>query len=603
MGQQQEYLIHNVKDMIILAWRQNRFFIVYQFVSNTIRGPFPLIVAFIQKIIIDKVIQSNPSVNNSFALITGLVVLSLLVHIIYEFLMTLDTKLSIISTNNIFVKIQDLIVEKLRTLDKKHFDLPYSKDIIYRGCNFNSDSINGIIDSTSVLLRQSFTAIVSFIVLLQYNSILAFVSIFLYFPQFFIDNLAIKDSKKLEIQITELTRKKEYYASVLESKSFIKELKVYQSYDIFINKYKTVSKEIYSLKKKYIFKDYIHNFLLVTVQILLKVSIYGYLIYMAYNSQITIGDITFLYTAFDDLGSQLSSSISMIINLHKNIVSYDYFSKFLKLKNSIIKDDHTQFMIKKTNSHKIEFKHVFFSYPESKNYVLKDINFIVESGEVSALVGANGSGKTSIIKLLLRLYDCDSGEILLDGTNIKNIPATEYYNLWGVLLQDYNIYPLTIWENIAFGQNDLVKWKEPMEKAATLSDISDTILKLPKKYDTMLTKIFDTNGYEPSGGQRQKFALGKVFLQKYDMYILDEPSSALDAKSEEKLFHSVQEELKNKTTFLISHRLSNIIHCDKIIFIKNGTIQSIGTHEDVLKNQEYAEMYKLQLSKYSQKEE
>ncbi|MEO6636736.1 MAG: ATP-binding cassette domain-containing protein, partial [Ginsengibacter sp.] len=238
----------------------------------------------------------------------------------------------------------------------------------------------------------------------------------------------------------------------------------------------------------------------------------------------------------------------------------------------------------------IEFQSVSFGY-ETENgkekQILNDISFKVKAGEVVAIVGPTGTGKTSLISLLCRFYDPWSGRILLDGHNISDVKLHSLREHISLVLQEPFLFPLTIGENIAFGNPD-ASFEEIIE-ASKAAQVHDFVMSLPQGYETKLSEA----GGSLSGGERQRIAIARAFLKQAPILILDEPTSAVDAQTEAKIFKALNKFSKGKTVFLISHRLSTLKHADQIITIQNGTVIEMGTHEALLKKGAvYADLYK-----------
>jgi len=246
----------------------------------------------------------------------------------------------------------------------------------------------------------------------------------------------------------------------------------------------------------------------------------------------------------------------------------------------------------------LEFKNVSFKYPESKRYILKDFNIIINSGEKIALVGENGAGKSTLIKLILRFYNVTEGEILLNGINIKEIDLNEWYKKIGALFQDFIKYQFTLKENVIYGdlgkQDDLKALKEAIQKSGTDEFLKD----LDKGLDQIVGKTFE-GGVDLSGGQWQKLALARAFFRDAPILILDEPTSAIDAKAEYEIFERVQKLQKDKTVIIISHRFSTVRNADRILVLDEGRIIEEGNHEKLMKKTGlYAELFNLQAQGY-----
>lgn len=241
----------------------------------------------------------------------------------------------------------------------------------------------------------------------------------------------------------------------------------------------------------------------------------------------------------------------------------------------------------------IVFENVAFSYDEG-NKVLKEISFTAKQGEVTAIVGPSGSGKTSILRLILRLYDYDKGRILIDGKDIKNISTDSLFKKTSIVFQDVTLFNSSILENIRIGKKDASD--EEVIKAATLANCMDFINKLPNGLDTVIGE----NGAELSGGERQRLSIARAFLKDAPILILDEISASLDVDNEKKIQESLNKLIKDKTVIIISHRLKSIENVDKIIVVKNGYVESQGSHKELI---EKSKLYKNLLEKTKLAEE
>lgn len=229
------------------------------------------------------------------------------------------------------------------------------------------------------------------------------------------------------------------------------------------------------------------------------------------------------------------------------------------------------------DKHNIEFKHVAFSY-DTDTPVLRDVSFTANQGEVTALVGSSGSGKTSILRLISRLYDCDSGQILIDGKDIKNISTESLFKDISIVFQDVTLFNTTILDNIRLGRENATD--EDVKEAAKAANCMDFIEKLPKGFNTVIGE----NGAELSGGERQRLSIARAFLKDAPILILDEISASLDVDNEKKIQDSLNKLIKNKTVIIISHRLKSVEKVDKIVVLEDGYVEKIGTHDELKKS-------------------
>lgn len=239
---------------------------------------------------------------------------------------------------------------------------------------------------------------------------------------------------------------------------------------------------------------------------------------------------------------------------------------------------------------KIEFKNVWFKYPDSDEYVIKNLNLKIEAGQNVAIVGRTGSGKTTLVQLIPRLFDPTEGEVLIDDKNVKQLPLENLRRDIGFVPQGTFLFSDTIGENIAFGKQDASELQ--IEKAADMAMVKENILDFEKKFKTMLGE----RGITLSGGQKQRTAIARALIKSPEMLIFDDSLSAVDTKTEDAILNNLKNELGDKTTITISHRISTIKDADKIFYIEDGQIKEEGTHEELLKyDGHYKAMYKKQI--------
>lgn len=294
---------------------------------------------------------------------------------------------------------------------------------------------------------------------------------------------------------------------------------------------------------------------------------------------------------------QIISGIMMFANTLgklKEILSLarDYF-KILEAESTMIYGNRE---LDLTNGFEIEFNNVSFKYPKSDIYALKQINLKISNGEKLAVVGRNGSGKTTFIKLLCRLYDVDEGEILINGINIKEYTRDSLNKLYSIVFQDYKILSLTVADNIS--ANDECD-KDMLNSALDKANIKDRIEAMPQKEKTYLYKDLDKSGVEISGGEAQKLALARALYKDSPIVILDEPTAALDPIAENEIYSRFNSFVENKTAIYISHRLSSCAFCDRIAVFDNAELVETGTHNElVTANGKYAELWNAQASYY-----
>ncbi len=315
-------------------------------------------------------------------------------------------------------------------------------------------------------------------------------------------------------------------------------------------------------------------------------------IQMVFEGNMTIGMLTFIIAAYQRFNGDVSEILYKISSVLGNKKFFVTFYNVLNWENSIVSGEKKLDNIKTGLS--IEFKNVWFRYPKTKKWILKDVSFKVDKDEDIAIVGKNGAGKSTMIKLLLRIYDPQKGDIFVDGTNIKELDIDSYYKLIGILSQSFNQLSITVQDNIYIG--DVSKNMDgEIKEAAKKADIHDTIMELPEKYSTFLSREVK-DGIQLSGGQWQKLAIARAFFRNAKLLILDEPTSGVDSISEEKIFENIRKNAQNRTTVIVSHRFATVRKAGRILVIDDGRIAEDGDHTTLLKqNGLYAQMYNKQV--------
>lgn len=323
-----------------------------------------------------------------------------------------------------------------------------------------------------------------------------------------------------------------------------------------------------------------------------------YLISKTVNGVISIANFTF-YTGVLNQFSSSMRNLSSILSRSSELVLYARDFYILSDAKAEIVSPESAIKIEKTSIPTIEFKNVSFAYrsnPDEK--ILKDLNLTINPGEHLALVGENGAGKTTIIKLLLRLYDVTEGEILINGVNIREVDLDSYWRQIGVLFQDFNRYPFDIQTNIELGRVNKKPTQKEIDRAVELSNLKPILKKLPKGIHTILDNSFE-EGVEPSGGQWQRVALARAFYRNSNILILDEPTAAVDANAEYEIFNNIFKHYSNKTALIISHRFSTVKRAQRIVVLDKGQIIEQGSHKELMKSSKlYAEMFTKQAEGY-----
>lgn len=324
---------------------------------------------------------------------------------------------------------------------------------------------------------------------------------------------------------------------------------------------------------------------------------YFYLGFLAITRAITIGDFTMYMGSVASFNFSLQAVVFGYQDVVKRCTYAREYVKFMEYP-PYMRDGAKP--LPQVKEHTIEFRNVFFKYPNTDIYILKGINITLKQGEHLSVVGLNGAGKTTFIKLLCRLYDVDEGEILLDGVNITEYKYEEYVKLFSVVFQDFRLFAFSIKDNILLENADEPDASARAEELVDMVGLREKINSLPDGTDTMLFKQFDEKGIEPSGGEQQKIAIARALYKNSPVIILDEPTAALDPMAEYEIYRQFDTLVGGKTAVYISHRLSSCKFCDRIVVFSDGVIKESGTHDELvsLKDGIYAEMFGAQAQYY-----
>ncbi len=322
-----------------------------------------------------------------------------------------------------------------------------------------------------------------------------------------------------------------------------------------------------------------------------------YFILEVVNGGLMIGTLVFVLASIAGLRQALGG---LFMNLGQQYQDSLFVTDIFKLLDiqPVLAKPVAGFVLPRDQTPEIVFENVSFAYPGTDKIVLKDFSLTIKPGEKVALIGANGAGKTTIVKLLCRFYDPIKGRILIGGHDIREIDIESWYRILGALFQDYSHYNFLVKDVIALGRTEFPLAMNQVKNAARSSEADIFIEEWKNKYEQMLGKDF-TGGIEPSIGQWQKLAIARAFYRNARVLILDEPTASIDAEAEAKIFDRLESETQGKTVILISHRFSTVRHATQIAVLENGRLKELGTHEKLLKKKGlYARLFNLQAKGY-----
>ncbi len=580
-----------------LVWEANPWILIVMIVIALINGLLPISGTYITAQIINLLATDAET-----QMVTALGVLFVF-QFLYLFLnrITTDVNKMVMSLSGELVTnhIRRKIMRKAKEIDVACFDIP---DFYEKLENANREAGMRpvqILNSALNIVSTTISIVSYVIVLVQISTVAPLLVGILALPYAIVNYVYRKKTVKYMYRRSKARRQMNYYSSSVVNKDMVKEMRLLGIADDFEKRYDEVFKDYFKGLKRLILEEGAWNVAFGLLRIVSSCGLFYFVATLVINDRIQIGDYSFYTGAVSAIGMGITTFITGTASVYEGTLFIDNLISFMKHESSIVTP--SEAVIPQAGiSHTIEFKNVSFKYPGSDKFVLKNFNFILKSGETVALVGLNGAGKTTIIKLLTRLYDPTEGTVLLDGQDIRNYDIKELYNLFGIVFQDFGRYAVSVKENIAFGKLNKELDDKAVIDAAVQSNAFEYIEGLPQKFDTPLMRIFEEEGTELSVGQWQKLAVARAFYSDADILILDEPTASLDALAEQEIFRQFDKLRKGKTTLFVSHRLSSAVDADRIVVIKNGKIIEEGNHRELMmKKGEYETMFSAQAEKYN----
>jgi ATP-binding cassette subfamily B protein len=454
-----------------------------------------------------------------------------------------------------------------------------------------------MIQSIGRLEQQMITALTMSVAIMAYSPWLMLLLIAGVVPAFLGESHFAFLGYAKNFRQTPIRRQLDYLRVLGGSKEAAKELKLFSLKDFLTQRFTKLSDKIYAEDVDLARRRLGAGALLSIVSTGAYYAAYVFVILRTIAQTIDIGTFYFLVSAIQQASSNIQQVFSTLSSIADQALFLTDLLAFFQMEPTI-RSKPNALPAPRPIMRGFEFCNVSFRYPGASRLVLDGLNFHLHPGERIALVGQNGEGKTTIVKLLTRLYDPTEGQILLDGVDLREYNLEDLHREIGVIFQDFMRYEMTAGENIAVGQIEQIDNLPRLQDAADKSMADQVVAKLPAKYEQMLGRRFD-GGVDLSGGEWQKIALARAYLRDAQVLILDEPTAALDARSEFEVFHRFSELTAGKTALFISHRFSTVRMADRIVVLENGKIAEDGTHETLASlGGRYAEMFEMQAASY-----
>lgn len=588
--------LRNLPRFFKLIWETSPRMSLGNMVLRLVKAVIPITMLYIGKEIIDEIIalQNGQSSDQQYLwLLVGLEFgLAIFSDIINRGITLLDSLLGDLVAN----RTSEDLIRHAANLDLYQFEDANFYDKLERA---RRQTTGRTVLMSQVLsqVQDSITIISLGIGLVAFNPWLILILIVAIIPSFIGETHFNQASYSLTRSWTPERRELDYVRYIGASDHTVKEIKTFGLGPFLANWFQTLADKYYKANRKLAIRRASWGTFLSAIGTLAYYGAYIFIILQTISGIITLGTLTFLAGSFNRMRGMLQSIMNRFSKIAQSALYLKDLFDFLEIKPTItsapnaipfpeqIKDGFT-------------FEKVSFKYPGTEKYVIKNLSFQLKAGEKLALVGENGAGKTTLVKLLARLYEPTEGSILLDGIDLKRYELPSLRQQIAIIFQDYARFQMKAMENIGVGKVNEITDLSPIKEAAKKS-LADTVINtLPDGYEQVLGRRF-SNGIELSGGQWQKIALARAYMRDAQLLILDEPTSALDARAEHEVFVRFADLIEGKTAVLISHRFSTVRMADRILFLENGQLLEMGSHEALMaKKGKYADLFTLQAKGY-----
>jgi len=588
--------LRNVPAVLRIVWEAGRSVVTWGLILRVLVPLLGLLTAAVAAKIITGVaraLEHQPQFPYFWWLVAAEVALALLTGILSRAIDYTDQLLADRYTYHVSV----MVMQQAAQLDLTTYEDPVFYDRLERARAQATDRL-AMIQQMGRLFQQVVLTVIWSGVLIYRSPWMILLLIGGVLPAFFSETHFAFLGYAKNFRQTPAKRQMDYLRQVGGSKEAAKELKLFNLSDYLTNRFKSLSKKIFEEDVALSRRKLIWGGLLSLVSTLGYYGAYAFAIYEAVTGRYpTIGVFSLITIAIQQASSNFQQAFSTASGIADQALFLTDLIAFFEMKPTV-QSKPDALPAPRPIRRGFEFRNVSFAYPGTERRVLKDFNFSLKPGERIALIGENGQGKTTIVKLITRLYDPTEGEVLLDGIDLRDYNLEDLHQEIGVIFQDFMRYEMTARENIAIGRVELPHSEEEIESAAQKSLAQGVIEKMPGHYDQMLGRRFE-GGVDLSGGEWQKIALARAYLRDAQLLILDEPTAALDARSEFEVFERFAELTEGKMALLISHRFSTVRMADRIVVLEGGRLVEEGTHQQLMTlGGRYAGMFEMQAASY-----
>ena len=586
----------NVPAVLKIVWDSGPGVVIFGLVSRVFSSLLPVVLLWITKLIVDRIVHAvsthQPVQPGFWWLVAAEFALAVLNSILLRSIDYSDSLLADKYTRHVSIR----VMNHAASLDLIAYEDPVFYDRLERARVQATDRLV-MIQAIGRLVQQAITTITLSVSIMLFSPWLMLLLVAGVLPAFLGESHFAFLGYAKNFRQTPMRRQLDYLRILGGSKEAAKELKLFGLKNFLSERFTRLSDEIYDQNVRLNRRKLIAGAALSMLGTAGYYSAYVYVIWRTASGSLSIGSMTFLTLAIQQASSNIEQIFSTIAGIGDQALFLTDLLAFFEMKPTI-QSKPNALPAPRPIVRGVEFRNVSFSYPGNSRRVLDNINFELHTGERLALIGENGQGKTTIVKLITRLYDPTEGQILLDGVDLREYDLEDLHREIGVIFQDFMRYEMTALENIAVGRVEAIGDLDLLKGAARKSMADQTIERLPLGYDQMLGRRFE-QGVDLSGGEWQKVALARAYLRDAQLLILDEPTAALDARSEFEVFRRFAELTTGKMALFISHRFSTVRSADRILVLENGRIAEEGTHAQLSSlGGRYAEMFEMQASSY-----
>lgn len=580
-----------------LVWTTSRILTIIFAILTIVAGLLPAAVAYVGKLIVDAVVLASQTGLQSERLqalgYVGLEAIAVILLAGSQRGLTVCQSLLRVLLGQ---KVNVLILQKALTLELPYFEDSEFYDKLMRARMEASSRPLSLVSRTFSLIQNALSLVTYGGLLLNFSAWAVVILATAALPAFIAESRFSGEAFRLFRWRSPETRAQHYLETLIAREDYAKEVKLYQLGDLLLQRYRDIFHRLYDEDRNLTLRRGFWGYLLGLLSTCAFYLAYAWIVLEAIASRISLGDMTMYLMVFRQGQSTFSAALGSIGGMYEDNLYLSNLYEFLEEEIPKSWGTATEGLIPGDG---VRFQNVYFTYPGSSQPALNGISLHLKPGEKLAIVGENGSGKTTLIKLLTRLYTPDSGRILLDGLDLQEWDSEVLRRRIGVIFQDFVRYQFKVGENVGVGDVDHIedekRWKIASEKGMA----EPFIEKMAQGYQTQLGKWF-RGGVELSGGQWQKIALSRAFMRTAaDILVLDEPTAAMDAEAEVKIFERFQKLTQHQMVLLISHRFSTVRMADTIVVLEGGVVLEEGTHQELLQLQgRYATLFKLQAAGY-----